>query len=182
MGLADIRALREQTAQADLTDEALVSLNATLDDMAKDAVKEVSAQGLGDEKIDVYRRIHLRYDGTDSVIVVDLADAATMKENFEALHRQRFGFVPEGRKLVVEALAIEAVGITESTIDPEIEDVANRSAIQPISSVTMHSDGKNHETPVYSRDSSSQAIPLRARPSLPKIPAPRLLSLIGRPA
>ena len=153
MGLADIRALREQTAQADLTDEALVSLNATLDDMAKDAVKEVSAQGLGDEKIDVYRRIHLRYDGTDSVIVVDLADAATMKENFEALHRQRFGFVPEGRKLVVEALAIEAVGITESTIDPEIEDVANRSAIQPISSVTMHSDGKNHETPVYSRDS-----------------------------
>ena len=153
MGLADIRALREQTAQADLTDEALVSLNATLDDIAKDAVKEVSAQGLGDEKIDVYRRIHLRYDGTDSVIVVDLADAATMKENFEALHRQRFGFVPEGRKLVVEALAIEAVGITESTIDPEIEDVANRSAIQPISSVTMHSDGKNHETPVYSRDS-----------------------------
>jgi 5-oxoprolinase (ATP-hydrolysing) len=153
MGLADIRALREQTAQADLTDEALVSLNATLDDMAKDAVKEVSAQGLGDEKIDVYRRIHLRYDGTDSIIVVDLADAATMKENFEALHRQRFGFVPEGRKLVVEALAIEAVGITESTIDPEIEDVANRSAIQPISSVTMHSDGKNHETPVYSRDS-----------------------------
>ncbi len=153
MGLADIRALREQTAQADLTDDALASLNATLDDMAKDAIAEVTTQGLGDDQVEVHRRIHLRYDGTDSVIVVDLADAATMQEMFETLHRQRFGFVPEGRKLVIEALAIEAVGITESTIDPEIEDVANRSAIQPVSSVTMHSDGKDHETPVYARES-----------------------------
>lgn len=153
MGLADIRALREQTAQADLTDEALASLNNTLDSMAKDAVAEVTTQGLNDDQVDVYRRMHLRYDGTDSVIVVDLADAAAMQENFETLHRQRFGFVPEGRKLVIEALAIEAVGITESTIDPEIEDVANRSAIQAVSSVTMHSDGKDHETPVYARDS-----------------------------
>ena len=153
MGLADIRALREQTAQADLTDDALASLNETLDDMAKDAIAEVAAQGLGDEQVEVYRRIHLRYDGTDSVIVVDLADAGTMKETFESLHRQRFGFVPEGRKLVIEALAVEAVGITESAIDPEIEDVASRSAIQPLSSVTMHSDGKDHETPVYARES-----------------------------
>lgn len=153
MGLADIRALREQTAQADLTDDALASLNATLDDMAKDAIAEVATQGLGDDQVEVHRRIHLRYDGTDSVIVVDLADAATMKETFETLHRQRFGFVPEGRKLVIEALAVEAVGITESAIDPEIEDVANRSAIQPLSSVTMHSDGKDHETPVYARES-----------------------------
>lgn len=153
MGLADIRALREQTAQADLTDEALASLNGTLDDMAKDAVAEVATQGLDDNEVAVYRRIHLRYDGTDSVIVVDLSDAAAMQENFENLHRQRFGFVPEGRKLVIEALAIEAVGVTESTIDPEIEDVANRSTIQPISSVTMHSDGKDHETPVYARES-----------------------------
>lgn len=153
MGLADVRALREQTAQADLTEKALTSLHSTLDEMAKDAIAEVAAQGMDDDKVDVYRRIHLRYDGTDSVIVVDLADAAAMQQNFETLHRQRFGFVPEGRKLVIEALAIEAVGITESTIDPEIENVANRSAIQPVSSVTMHSDGKDHETPVYARES-----------------------------
>lgn len=153
MGLADIRALREQTAQADLTEEALTSLHSTLDDMAKDAIAEVAAQGMDDDKVDVYRRVHIRYDGTDSNIVVDLADAATMQQNFETLHRQRFGFVPEGRKLVIEALAIEAVGVTESAIDPEIEDVANRSAIQPVSSVTMHSDGKDHETPVYARES-----------------------------
>lgn len=152
MGLADIRALREQTAQSDLTDDALSSLHSTLDDMAKDAVREVSAQGLGDENIDVYKRIHLRYDGTDSVIVVDLADATAMKDNFEALHRQRFGFVPEGRKLVIEALAVEAVGVTAAAIDPELEPDPSRDPIEPISSVSMHSGGESYDTPVYARD------------------------------
>lgn len=152
MGLADIRALREQSVQAPLNDEALAGLAAALDAMAADAKAEVARQGVDDKRVQIFRRMHLRYDGTDSALVVDVSSAVKMKSDFESLHRQRFGFVPEGRTLVVEALAVEAVGITENTIDPELDSMPGAAAMRPRALVKMYSGGQYHETPVFARE------------------------------
>lgn len=153
MGLADIRALRERSVQEPLDDDAVARVVPILDEMAADAEKEVKSQGIDDKSITSYRRIHLRYEGTDSALVVSLSDAATMASEFEELHRQRFGFVPEGRKLVMEALAVEAVGATESMIDPEMKETSDGQKITPRDTVSMYSGGEDHDTPVYTRDS-----------------------------
>jgi len=153
MGLADIRALRERSVQEPLDDDAVARVVPILDDMAADAEKEVKSQGIADKNIASYRRIHLRYEGTDSALVVSLNDAAAMAAEFEDLHRQRFGFVPEGRKLVMEALAVEAVGATESMIDPEMTETSDGKPIPPRDTVRMYSGGDYHDTPVYARES-----------------------------
>ena len=77
----------------------------------KTRVKEVSAQGLEAMiKSMSFRRTHLRYDGTDSVDRCRFRRCRNdERRRSKRLHRQRFGFVPEGRKLVVDALAVEAV-------------------------------------------------------------------------
>ncbi|MEX0694101.1 MAG: hydantoinase B/oxoprolinase family protein [Rhodospirillales bacterium] len=152
MGLADVRALRERSVQEPVDDEALARLQPLSDEMAADARTEVTSQGIADNRITVHNRAHLRYDGTDSAIVVTVSNAADMAREFEDLHRQRFGFVPEGRKLVIEALAVEVVGATESMVDPELDSMPDASPMRPRDVVRMYSGGTQHETPIYARE------------------------------
>ncbi|WNJ99315.1 hydantoinase B/oxoprolinase family protein [Thalassospiraceae bacterium LMO-JJ14] len=152
MGLADIRALRERSVNEPVDDDAIGRLQTLLDNMAADARAEVRSQGIEEKQITDHRRAHLRYEGTDSALVVNVADAVTMTKEFEELHRQRFGFVPEGRKLVIEALDVEAVGATEGMIDPEIDAMPDAAAMRPRDTVRMYSGGENHDTPIYARE------------------------------
>ncbi len=152
MGLADIRALREQTATAPLTDDALDALSSDFTAMADDARAEVARQDVADDAIDIQRRVHLRYDGTDTSLIVDLADAATMTADFEAQHRQRFGFVPDGRALVIDALAVEAIGVTERVDDTASTTEMSAETPAAKATVSMYSGGTHHDTPIYDRD------------------------------
>ena len=151
MGLADVRALREQSADGALNDETLKNLDAPLNDMATDAAREVTSQGIDEDALQTLKRAHLRYEGTDSSIEVTVADAKAMQEEFETLHRQRFGFVPEGRGLVIEALTVEVIGVTESTIDPELNDPKRTEPVPILATVKMYSGSERHDTPVYHR-------------------------------
>ena len=152
MGLADVRALRERSVQEPVDDAALTRLKPLSDEMAADARNEVTSQGIAEKRITTHNRAHLRYDGTDSAIVVSISNAADMAKEFEDLHRQRFGFVPEGRKLVIEALAVEVVGATESMIDPELDSMPDASPMRPRDQVRMYSGGQQHDTPIYARE------------------------------
>ncbi|MEQ8318873.1 MAG: hydantoinase B/oxoprolinase family protein [Rhodospirillales bacterium] len=152
MGLADIRALRERSVSEPVDNDAVARIEPLLDEMSADARAEVSSQGIVEKQISDHRRAHLRYEGTDSALVVNVADAETMSQEFEDLHRQRFGFVPEGRKLVIEALAVEAVGATESMIDPEMDSMPDAAPMRPRDTVRMYSGGEEHDTPVYARE------------------------------
>ena len=70
MGLADVRALRERTIEAPLSDGLVPRLVAELDELAAVAVAEVEAQGIGDDRMETRRYVHLRYDGSDTALEV----------------------------------------------------------------------------------------------------------------
>ena len=110
MGLAEIRALRERAVEAVLDDDAMPELARVLEELAEEARAEVVRQGVAAEAVSVVRMALLRYQGTDAPLPVPYGRAATMAAAFEALHRQRFGFVMAGRPLVVEAASAEAIG------------------------------------------------------------------------
>ena len=152
MGLADVRALRERSVQEPLDNEALARIVPIFDSMAADAMDEVTSQGMEQKYISTHKRAHLRYDGTDSAIVVTIGNAEAMAKEFEDLHRQRFGFVPEGRKLVIEALAVEVVGATDSITDPELDIMPDAAPMRPRDIVRMYSGGQHHDTPIYARE------------------------------
>jgi 5-oxoprolinase (ATP-hydrolysing) len=64
----------------------------------------------------VHRRVHVRYEGTDSAIVVPFGDAAPVQASFEAVYRQRFAFLMSERRLIVEAVSVEAVGAGDAPV------------------------------------------------------------------
>ncbi|QEI08874.1 5-oxoprolinase [Pigmentiphaga aceris] len=150
MGLADQAELREQTIEARLNDDTLVTIASTLDRLAADADAELQRQGLAASTIRMHRRVHLKYDGTDTALEVAAGDIAAMTADFEAAYRQRYSFLMPSRALVVEAVSVEAVGGGESVDEPT--PTATRAGdVVASSSVRMYSAGEWHDTPLYVR-------------------------------
>ena len=153
MGLADIRAMREQAVEAKLEAGALDGLNESLDALAVDARAELHEQGIPDAKISMLKKLHLRYDGTDTPLIVDFGDVAAIKSQFEEQHKQRYGFVMDEKPLVVEAVAVEAVGETQSLPDAEAK-ADNTDGVTPNALATraVVFDGTSENTPFYKRE------------------------------
>jgi 5-oxoprolinase (ATP-hydrolysing) len=113
MGLADQIAMREASIERLLDDAGLAAARLRLDELGAAARDEVASQGVAAHAISLRPRLHLRYQGTDTALVVPLADAAGLRLSFEAAYRQRFAFLMPDRPLVIEAVSVEAVGAGE---------------------------------------------------------------------
>jgi 5-oxoprolinase (ATP-hydrolysing) len=151
MGLADIRAMREQSVEVTLAPGVLADLAARLDALGADARVEIEGQGVEAANITVLAKAHLRYQGTDTALIVPFAGADEMTTVFADLHTQRFGFTMPGRPLVVEAVSAEAIGVTEKTLDPERPVPADRKPPAALASVECWFGGARRPTPVYDR-------------------------------
>jgi len=152
MGLADVRALREAQIEKTLDDDIPETLQSSFADLQKQAKAEVLDQGVHADHIELIEKVHIRYEGTDSAILVDHDTPDMMRDEFEKTHKQRFGFVAPERGLVVEAVSAEAIGGTEQVEDPELDPTGTRPLADPIASATIHTEGSSHETPLYDRD------------------------------
>ena len=152
MGLADIRALRETAVEAILDDSLAGPMNATLDRLADSAVAELAEQDVPAENIRVHRRAHVRYDGTDSAIVVAAGTLDETVAAFEDAHRQRYGFTVPDKPMVVEAVSVEAVGVTERVEDAPVERSSDAEPAA-IDRATIFSGGDFHEAAIFDRDS-----------------------------
>src|SRR3990172_6726958 len=93
MGLADITAMREQAVEVALTQGNWRLLEDALQQLTLPAREEVLHQGVPPDRVRGVRRVHLRYDGTDSALIVDFGSIADMVRRFETAYRQRYSFL-----------------------------------------------------------------------------------------
>ncbi len=126
MGLADQSVIREQAVEVKLNTEALAAIVVQLDELAAHAQGELTRQQVNHGHITTHRRVHVRYEGSDSALVVpyptggsDAADVmARIVAGFETAYRQRFAFLMEGKGLIVEAVSVEAVIAGDAPAEP----------------------------------------------------------------
>ncbi|MGB0571816.1 MAG: hydantoinase B/oxoprolinase family protein [Alphaproteobacteria bacterium] len=157
MGLADIRALREQSVEAPLGDAVDERVATILEQLAGAARDEVSGQGVDDAHISVRRRLHLRYEGTDTPLEVDFSGAAEMADSFTEMYRQRYGFTMPEKALIVETAAVEAIGASDQNAEAGLApDVAGDAA--PVDQVAAHMEGAAYTTPVYEREALAPGV------------------------
>ena len=110
IGLADIIAMREQAVEVPLTGESLEGLAGTLDPLEQDARAEVAAEDVPPERITAVHRAHLRYQGTDTAVIVPVGSLEAMTAAFEAEYSRRFSFLMPGKPVIVEAVSVEVTG------------------------------------------------------------------------
>jgi len=152
MGLADVRVIRERAVEALLAQGLVFELGQMLEELAREGKEELNRQSAKrGEDVEVFVRVRLRYEGTDASLEVAFGDVVEMRERFEVLHRQRYGFSVADRRLVVEAVSVEVVGKAEVPT----ESVVLRRTIEllvPVAMVQMYTAEAWHDTPVYKRE------------------------------
>ncbi|HYM48484.1 MAG TPA: hydantoinase B/oxoprolinase family protein, partial [Burkholderiaceae bacterium] len=152
MGLADQTAMREQSIERRLEPDALVVLTAALDRLAADAIDDLKSQGVAPARIRVVRRVHLRYDGTDSALIVRAETMPEMQAAFDAEYLKRYSFLMENRGLVIEAVSVEAIGSGEPAAENAGATAARSAPLTAQVTARMYSEGKWRDTPLYARD------------------------------
>ena len=154
MGLADIRATRQQAIEEAFGGKSLASLNKTAKRLSKDVSAEVAGQGVPAKAIKVHVRAHIRYAGTDTALVVKAGSLGLMKSAFEKAHKAQFGFIDRKKDLVIEAVSVEAVG--GGAKFREKKGKTSRARLpSPARRTKFFSDGKWHNATVYTRDQLS---------------------------
>ncbi len=143
MGLADQNLIREQAVELPLESAALPQMAAQLDALATQATEALQAQQLSRSEVQVRRRVHVRYEGTDSALVVPFGDLATVQAGFEAAYRQRFAFLMQGKRLIVEAVSVEAVVAGDAPAEPRhalqaLRQVPRRETVRVYSGSAWH--------------------------------------------
>jgi len=150
MGLAQVRALREEAVERRLDEAAMADVEEKCVKLGEQCVRELAGQGTGFDRLE--KRVHLKYEGTDTPIAVPLASLAGMHEEFERLYRSRFSFLMPDRALVAEAVSVEAVGLPDA--GPGLIPAQAVSAAKPVAVewVEMTSGGNRFRTPVFARE------------------------------
>ncbi|HET9978588.1 MAG TPA: hydantoinase B/oxoprolinase family protein, partial [Burkholderiaceae bacterium] len=153
MGLADQIAMREASIELPLDDAGLAAAERKLAQIGQAAGDEVARQGVARAAIGLRRHIHLRYQGTDTALVVPFGALPSIARDFEAGYKQRFAFLMPDRPLVIEAVSVEAVGVGERHADAVSGDAPAPHRPPPDASVRMHTSGRWLDAALFVRES-----------------------------
>ncbi len=152
MGLADVRSMRENQIEMDFDDSILEHLQEVSVPLIEETRAEVMIQGVEDSFIQIEQKVHLRYDGTDTPLIVGIGSVLEMQQEFEIAHKLQFGFISKGRKLIVEAISVEAIGVAEPLIDSEQSLADGKDSVQAIQQIKVFLDGEHLNVPLYDRE------------------------------
>jgi 5-oxoprolinase (ATP-hydrolysing) len=152
MGLAPMRASRERSLEVPLDGAAMHTIEGLAYDLGSAATDELLDEGVEHDDIAIETFVHLRYAGTDTALPVSLSEPNIMRRDFEALHRQRFGFLSPEKTIFAAAIEVEALGHGDA------EAAASATHPDPLPTgggsgkTRFYSRGAWHEAPVAKRE------------------------------
>ena len=151
MGLADQTVIREQAVEMPLAAASLPLIAERLDALGSAAQAELERQQVSANPAQVRHNVHVRYEGTDSALVVPFGDMASIQAAFESAYRQRFAFLMVGKGLVVEAVSVEAMIAGDAPAEPRLPVHPHRKHPQR-ETVKMYSGSAWHDAALVVRE------------------------------
>ena len=155
MGLANISIMKELSVEEPLSDGLLDALSSRLASTTATTVEEVAQQNLEQYPVDTICKAHVRYEGTDFALPVQLGSASDIKTTFEEAHFKRYGYVLTGKQITVEKLSVESITQppfpqAAKVVTQKREDFPTLSTV-PTKKASVYLNGKWCDTPVYQR-------------------------------
>jgi len=149
IGLAKIATVKEQSCQHIITEDQLEQIEKELHALTALTIDDLKRQV---SKGDITTRsfIHLRYMGSDTSLAVPWTnDAPELRQRFQHLHEQRFGFKESDTEVEAERLSVHAETISTPPVlqqsEHETADGTSRAITQSWVS------GRWSDTTVYER-------------------------------
>jgi len=152
LGLADVTTIASRTVELPLGAASRPLLEATFGELAAQACAQLAAQGYEAAQISCQRRVHARYEGTDTALQVDDGTEVEIQSRFEAAYHRRYAFLMEHRPLVIEAVSIEAVCASGEPLGTTLPAMAHDDAAPaPGARRRVYVAGRWQDIPVHAR-------------------------------
>jgi 5-oxoprolinase (ATP-hydrolysing) len=152
LGLADVTTIASRTIERPLGAAARAVVDAAFGELSAQACAQLAAQGFEEAQISCKRRVHARYEGTDTALLVDDGTAAEIQSRFEAAYRGRYSFLMNDKPLVIEAVSIEATGASGKGPSAAYPAAARAAALTASATRPAYLAGRWHRVPVYVRE------------------------------
>ena len=151
MGLADISAMKEVTVELPLTSEVELDLEKFFVRLEREALVELASQGIPETSAVSSRKVHVRYEGTNTAIPVADGSAEIIEQSFLLAHQQLFGFIDEKRRMVIETITVEMVCAMD-----RVAEAAGRNdpagSIEAVNHYPVYMREQWYDTPFYVRE------------------------------
>jgi 5-oxoprolinase (ATP-hydrolysing) len=152
MGLANQTVMQELAIEETLTAALITKLQRQFQKLQIASTEELQKQVDLPHGLQVQQRVQLRYAGTDSSLTVTFGSLSAMIEQFENVHRQRYGFIVVNKPLVVEAISVEVIAPAAAPIEQIITD-RRTTILAPTAMTQIYVDNNWQATPIFARAS-----------------------------
>ncbi|NIA19470.1 MAG: 5-oxoprolinase, partial [Xanthomonadaceae bacterium] len=147
MGLADVVIERQRPAAVIYEQKNRSELQMGLQELSQLAVEELVNQEFSREDISITSYLNLRYQGTDTALMIPTPDDGDYDQALTAAYRREFGFNLEQRDIIVDDLRVRAVG--RGSRLKQFPLPAAKGRPQPIQQSKCYFTGGWQKTPVY---------------------------------
>lgn len=147
MGLADVAAERQKPSAAVFSSSTRPLLLEELDLLQASSEAELADQGFSAGRIETTRYLNLRYQGTDTAMMIPEPEDRDFSAAFKAAYLREFGFDLVDRDILVDDLRVrskgKAAGISQIAID------ASDQAPQPVGQAPCYFESGYHDTRIF---------------------------------
>ena len=153
IGLAEVIVIKEKSVEKLLDNDSFLIIKSLFSELVILAQQELEKQSHS-ERLEpkIIYKVHLKYQGTDFSLIVDFDDIETMKQQFEDLHRQRYGFIVE-KDLIIETVSVELICHTYQPMEIERSRISTTNAkVKPITKVKIYTADSWQDATVYQRE------------------------------
>ena len=158
IGLASVVYEEEQPcAKAYEGADSIAAITAGLNALSRAALSHESIKSFS--LVDAHGFLNMRYDGSDTAIMVALQDGVDAAQAFIDAHHQQFGFTPVNRTIFVDTIRVRAVARQpERVVSPKASAAVTQAATdrgaalppKPISTRSVYFGATGWtDTPVY---------------------------------
>lgn len=108
IGLADVVHDEEKPYNKAFDDSTRDAIYAGLDSLSHLAQSHSTMSRYS--HVDLIKSLFMRYDGSETSLMISAKDVGDAKQDFIEAHHQQFGFTPTNRKILVDNIRVRAVG------------------------------------------------------------------------
>ncbi len=150
IGLADTVAEKQQPAAEVLTEKGMASVLEKLAALEQETVADISNQGITEDAIQSLHYLNLRYQGTDTPMMIEKPADGDFARAFKWNYLREFGFELSGRDILVDDLRVRSIG-RASRLKSFLIDRAEGPA-QKLETVPCYFEGGWQQTGLYNMD------------------------------
>ncbi len=147
----------QEPASTFYTAENVPTLSSRLDILTDATRRELEKQGFAPEHIRTERMLNMRFNGTDTALMVLPEAGDDYLGAFRRAYKAEFGFTLDEARVVVDDIKVRGVGMTTDESQPSVFDELDRLRVRVVeveSAATRHSVyfdkiGRIDDTPVF---------------------------------